>query len=117
MRLARQFVTNRETASGSNVETDLEPCQENWGSFQKSLKNLSVAVDRWGGSAKQPRLSQIGHPIALKALSGERLLKQAQPGGPGSKREALRQRGQRGVELFEEEGCGHGGKSDGSSDG
>jgi hypothetical protein len=90
MRPAPQFVTNRECASGSDVEATLRAPCDICGSFQKSLKNLSVAVDRSGTSGRSLKPRQIGHPIALKVVSGEQLLKTDLPGGPGKERKALR---------------------------
>ena len=90
MRSASQSVTERESGSGPAMEAGLESGCEIGGGFEKSLKNLSVAVDRCNKSGSFLHLSKIGHPIALVAVSGEQLLKSDFPGGPGTKRKALR---------------------------
>lgn len=90
MRPAPQFVTIRESASRSDVDASLGAPREICGTFLKSLKNLSVAVDRSNTSGHNLRPRQIGHPIALTAMSGEQILKSDIPGGPGKVRKALR---------------------------
>lgn len=82
MRPAPQFVTNRESASGSHAKASLGARRDFRSSLQKTLKNLSVAADKWNTSGQHLRPHQIGPPIAFKAVSGEQLLNRTNPAAP-----------------------------------
>lgn len=112
-----EFVTKRDSASKLVFEADAGTRRRCSAGLKKSLKNLLVAADSYVASGQNLKPRQIGHPIAFIGMSGERLLKTGIPGGPGKHAKLSVRESGVGSNFFGRRGCGHGGKSDGSSDG